>query len=110
MFCLRLFLQHSSFFRGGISGKAKKNKYNSQYNQSIFQFYVGIDNVKVLLEVLVGVGNITGYNIAYVCFLKNQENIEFLIKDFQEFVQFSGLEIIRKTEEKTTQYTKCKIL
>lgn len=63
----------------------------------------------MLLEVLVGVGNITGYNIAYVCFLKNQEKIQFLIRDFREFVQFSGPEIIQKTEEKTTRYTKCNI-
>lgn len=79
------------------------------FSGAAFQFFVGIDNVKVLLEVLVGVGNITGYNIAYVCFLKNQEKIQFLIRDFQEFVQFSGLEIIEKTEEKATRYTKCKL-
>lgn len=96
-------------FSGAAFQVVYNNKYNNHYNKTKNQFCVGIDNVKVLLEVLVGVGNITGYNIAYVCFLKNQEKIQFLIRDFQEFVQFSGPEIIQNTEEKTTRYTKCKI-
>ncbi|XP_066140950.1 odorant receptor 67c-like [Euwallacea fornicatus] len=76
------------------------------FSGALYQFYVGIDNVTILLEALIGVGNITGYTIAYICFLKNQDKIRGLIEDFQGFIQYSGLELIQKTEKKATRHAK----
>ncbi|KAL1505923.1 hypothetical protein ABEB36_005371 [Hypothenemus hampei] len=76
------------------------------FSAAIYQFWVRIDDLKILLEALVGVGNITGYIIAYVCFLKKQKQIEELLYDFKQFIEFSELKLIEETERKVAKYTK----
>lgn len=68
---------------------------------------MGIDSVQILLEALVGMSDNFGYTIVYLLFLNGHDRIIVLIEDFNQFIQYSGIEIIRKTDKKTTKYTKC---
>ncbi|XP_066259128.1 odorant receptor 82a-like [Euwallacea similis] len=69
-------------------------------------FYMGIDSPNVLLELLVGLGDLMGYAVAYYCFLRHHQQIEKLINDFEDFAQYSTIKVIEDTEEKSTRYTK----
>ncbi|XP_066141195.1 putative odorant receptor 92a [Euwallacea fornicatus] len=79
---------------------------NRELELQLLQFYIGIDNLNILLEVLVGCGDLLGYGVAYYCFLSHQRQIQNLIDDFDEFVQYSTIKVIQDTEEKSTRYTK----
>lgn len=68
---------------------------------------MGIDSVQILLEALIGVADDFGYTVVYLLFLNGHGRITALIEDFSQFIQYSGIDIIRKTDEKTTKYTKC---
>lgn len=69
-----------------------------------------IDNVKILLEALVGIGDMVGYTLAYICFLQNLDNINQLILDFNQFLEYCDSKVLREAEAKSNRYTKCKYL
>ncbi|XP_066141197.1 putative odorant receptor 92a [Euwallacea fornicatus] len=73
----------------------------------IYQFSMDIDSLNVLLELLVGLGDLMGYAMAYYCFLRHHQQIQKLIENFQKFAQYSTIKVIEATEEKSTHILYC---
>lgn len=109
LFCLLFYVQYTNVFCGYISGLLTNLEFSSAVLtcNAIFQLYMGVDSVQILLEALVGFLDNFGYTIVYLLFLNGHNRITALIEDFNQFIQYSGIEIIRKTDEKVTKYTKC---
>nr|QXE93248.1 odorant receptor 22 [Eucryptorrhynchus brandti] len=72
----------------------------------LYQFYVSIDDVNILLEALIAVCDIMGYMVAYVCFLKNKDLIEHIIDDISVFLQYCQANVIQDTDRLCARYTK----
>ncbi|KAH1027513.1 hypothetical protein HUJ05_001006 [Dendroctonus ponderosae] len=72
-----------------------------------YQFYVGIEDVNILLEALIGVYDIIGNTVTYVCFLRKQRQIQEIIDDIKDFFQYCGYETVRKIDSEIMRHTKC---
>ncbi|XP_048520345.1 odorant receptor 67c-like [Dendroctonus ponderosae] len=71
-----------------------------------YQFYVGIEDVNILLEALIGVYDIIGNTVTYVCFLRKQRQIQEIIDDIKDFFQYCGYETVRKIDSEIMRHTK----
>uniref|UniRef100_A0AAR5QF97 Odorant receptor n=1 Tax=Dendroctonus ponderosae TaxID=77166 RepID=A0AAR5QF97_DENPD len=74
-----------------------------------YQFYVGIEDVNILLEALIGVYDIIGNTVTYVCFLRKQRQIQEIIDDIKDFFQYCGYETVRKIDSEIMRHTKCSV-
>ncbi|XP_050296042.1 odorant receptor 67c-like [Anthonomus grandis grandis] len=76
----------------------------------LYQVYVGIEDIDVMLEALIAICDIMGYLIAYGCFLKNKEIIENIIKDINIFLKYCPSRVVKDTDLLCISYTKYMIV
>lgn len=65
--------------------------------------------MNILLEALIGVCDIIGNTVTYVCFLTKQRQIQEIIDGIKDFFQYCGHETVQKIDCELIRHTKCKI-
>nr|WJJ63319.1 odorant receptor 19 [Pachyrhinus yasumatsui] len=71
-----------------------------------YQVSVGIDNLNIFIEALIGVFDIIGCTVVQIFLLKNQQIIAKIIEDINVFLKFCDKKVIKEIDEDCVRYTK----